>query len=85
MSTKLREMAVGQTATVTGYEGGRSGYRARLLAMGLTKGTKIKLLKLAPLGDPVEVELRGFSLSLRKAEADVLIVEPTRENSEVST
>ena len=49
-------------------------YRAKLLALGLTRGTRIRLVNVAPLGDPVELEVRGFSLSLRKDEAAVLDV-----------
>ncbi len=47
--------------------------------MGLTKGTVLKLVKLAPLGDPVELEVRGFNLSLRKEEAEVLQVRSIEE------
>lgn len=73
---KLSELAVGETAVVTGYttiEG--QGYRKRLLAMGLTPGTVLTVHRLAPLGDPVEISLRGFSLSLRRHEADALDIE----------
>ena len=75
MVAKLRDLEIGQTGVVTGYQNGRSAYRSRLLAMGLTRGTEFTLMKVAPMGDPVELELRGFNLSLRKDEADVLIVE----------
>ena len=47
----------------------------RLLAMGLTRGSVVKVIKVAPLGDPVKIEVRGYDLSLRKAEADALLVE----------
>ena len=57
-----------------GMKGGRTPYRAKLLSMGLTKGTEFKVLQFAPLGDPVEIEVRGFSLSLRREEADALIL-----------
>ena len=66
MLARLQDFEIGQTGVVTGYKDGRTTYRSRLLAMGLTRGTEFTLLKVAPLGDPVEVELRGFSLSLRK-------------------
>ena len=72
MVDTLKELPVGSSAKITGYKDDNPAYRRRLLAMGLTKGTVIKLVKIAPLGDPVEVELRGFNLSLRKAEADIL-------------
>lgn len=75
---KLRELEVGQRAVVTGYDHADSSYRGKLLAMGLTKGIELTLIKVAPLGDPVKVEVRGYSLSLRKAEADALNVESVR-------
>ena len=49
--------------------------RRRLLDMGITKGTKINVLKTAPLGDPIEVTVRGYELSLRKAEGEIIEVE----------
>jgi ferrous iron transport protein A len=75
---KLRDLATGEHAIVTGYDAGDAAYRGRLLAMGLTKGIVVKLVRVAPLGDPVKVEVRGYSLSLRKAEADALQVEAVR-------
>ncbi|GAB6096238.1 FeoA family protein [Desulfatiferula olefinivorans] len=75
MNATLRDMAVGETATVSGYVKGSTGYRERLLAMGLTRGTAISVSRIAPMGDPVEISVRGFSLSLRKDEAAALLVE----------
>ncbi len=72
---KVRHLATGQRAVVTGYDASDAAYRGKLLAMGLTRGVVLRLLKVAPLGDPVKVEVRGYSLSLRKAEADALDVE----------
>lgn len=72
---KLSDLKVGDNAAVTGFSGGSHGYRARLMAMGLTPGTCLLLKRVAPLGDPVEIEVRGFSLSLRRAEADVINVQ----------
>lgn len=72
---KLRDLATGQSAVVAGYEDADPAYRGRLLAMGLTRGSVLTVIKVAPLGDPVKVEVRGYGLSLRKAEADALIVE----------
>ena len=72
---KLKDVKLGASVVVRGYEESNPGYRSKLLAMGLTKGSILKIVKVAPLGDPVEVEVRGYDLSLRKAEADVLIVE----------
>lgn len=72
---KLRDLKAGEKAVVVGYTEGDSSYRSRLLAMGLTKGSIIKVVKVAPLGDPIKVEVRGYNLSLRKSEADALLVE----------
>ena len=72
---KLSDFTPGQSATITGFEKGDSQYRNKLLSLGLTRGTQIDIMKIAPLGDPVEVETRGFRLSLRKAEAKILILE----------
>ncbi|MFP4384337.1 MAG: ferrous iron transport protein A [Spirochaetia bacterium] len=68
----LRKLNAGEEAVITGFKEGVDSYRKKLLSMGLTKGTKVKLLKVAPMGDPIEIEVRGFKLSLRKGEADVL-------------
>lgn len=72
---KLSELRLGETAEVVGFGEGSQGYRAKLMAMGLTPGTRLTLKRLAPLGDPVEIDVRGFSLSLRKFEADAIRVE----------
>ena len=71
----LRDMAVGSQGRITGYGEGAASYRQQLLAMGLTPGIEFTVTRQAPLGDPVELHVRGFELSLRKAEADALIVE----------
>ena len=71
-SLRLNDISVGERAIVTGFEVGAAGYRSKLLAMGLTPGVTVMLSAVAPLGDPVEMEVRGFHLSLRKAEAEVL-------------
>ncbi len=82
MSGKIRDLQIGESAEIVGYDSKDQGYRSKLLAMGLTKGTVIKILKLAPLGDPVEIEVRGFNLSLRKAEADVQKISKTVQKAE---
>lgn len=75
---KLRDLKIGESAVVLGYEATDAAYRGKLLAMGLTRGSVLKLIKVAPLGDPVKVEVRGYGLSLRKTEADALIVKGAR-------
>jgi len=74
METKLRELPAGATGIVTGFAKADPAYRVKLLSMGLTKGTPFEVVRVAPLGDPVEIRVRGFSLSLRKAEADAILV-----------
>lgn len=70
----LKDMKKGMEAVVTGYGDGDMAYRAKLLALGLTRGVKVKFVNQAPMGDPVEIELRGFHLSLRRSEAAVVNV-----------
>jgi ferrous iron transport protein A len=72
MMEKLKDLSPGESTEVTGYETSEKTYREKLLSMGLTKGTVLTLQKIAPLGDPLEVTVRGFHLTLRKEEADVL-------------
>ncbi|MBV8882803.1 MAG: ferrous iron transport protein A [Chroococcidiopsidaceae cyanobacterium CP_BM_RX_35] len=76
---RLRDLAVGSTACVAGYEATARSYKRKLLAMGLTPGTEFTVTRHAPLGDPIEVKVRGFCLSLRKDEADALLVALTTE------
>ena len=66
--TTLAEVSVGQRGQVTGIEG-TDEVSLRLLEMGLTPGAEFSLLGVAPLGDPIEIEVRGYRLSLRKSEA----------------
>ncbi|MDY0091123.1 MAG: FeoA family protein [Candidatus Vecturithrix sp.] len=75
MKTSLRELHVGEKGRIIGYNKGASAYRERLLAMGLTRGTEFTIKRVAPLGDPVEISIRGFALSLRKDEAAAVVVE----------
>lgn len=71
----LSHLQPGQSARVTGLDGGNPAYRQRLLAFGLTPGTPLTLTRVAPFGDPVEVRLRGYTLTLRRDEAAILRVE----------
>ncbi len=75
MSVSLKALIVGDLAKVIGFNKTGKAYRKRLLAMGLTPGTEFQVTRYAPLGDPVEIKIRGFSLTLRKNEAEVLLVE----------
>ncbi|MCD7736088.1 MAG: ferrous iron transport protein A [Lachnospiraceae bacterium] len=67
----LREAAVGQTVTVQKITG-EGPVKRRIMDMGITKGVEIFIRKVAPLGDPVEVTVRGYELSLRKADAEMI-------------
>jgi ferrous iron transport protein A len=71
----LAELSVGQQARVAAVEG-TDDVSQRLMEMGLTPGTLVRLLGRAPLGDPLELELRGYRLSVRKSEAARVSIEP---------
>jgi ferrous iron transport protein A len=81
MHITLKELKVGQQARVAGFAKGAPGYRHRLLTMGLTPGTALTMMRVAPLGDPVEIEVRGYSLSLRRDEAAVLHIVTAAEGN----
>lgn len=74
MEQTLADISVGETGTVLGFVKGTQAYRQKLLAMGLIKGAEFQVARVAPMGDPVEIRVRGFSLSLRKDEAKALLV-----------
>lgn len=70
----LKELKVGQTAKVAKLHG-EGAVKRRIMDMGITKGAEIYLRKVAPLGDPLEVTVRGYELSLRKADAEMIEIE----------
>ena len=70
----LREAKCGQKVTVTRISG-EGAIKRRIMDMGITKGTEVFMRKVAPLGDPVEVTVRGYELSLRKADAEMIFVQ----------
>ncbi len=70
----LREVKVGQTARVVKLHG-EGALKRRIMDMGITKGVEIYVRKVAPLGDPLELNVRGYELSLRKADAELIEVE----------
>ena len=74
MSQTLKQVPCGKTVTVRRLQG-EGPIKRRIMDMGITKGTQIFVRKVAPLGDPVEVTVRGYELSLRKADADMILVE----------
>ncbi|MDO4560774.1 MAG: FeoA family protein [bacterium] len=71
----LKEAQPGESVSVVKVHG-TGALRRRLLDMGITKGSRIDVLKMAPLGDPIEVTIRGYELSLRKSEGEMVEVEP---------
>ncbi len=77
----LSELSVGDEAVITGYAIGEAAYRSKLLALGLTRNEKFQVVKCAPLGDPIEIEVRGYRLSLRKEEATTILVRRLHEEA----
>ncbi len=69
----LGEAKVGSTVVITKIEG-EGAYKRRIMDMGLTKGTQLYIRKVAPLGDPVEITVRGYELSVRKEDAKCVLV-----------
>ena len=70
----LREVRVGETVNVVKIHG-EGALRRRIMDMGITKGVEIYVRKVAPLGDPVEINVRGYELSLRRADAEMIEIE----------
>ena len=70
----LRDVPVGQSAKIVKLHG-EGAVKRRIMDMGLTRGTEVTVRKVAPLGDPLELTVRGYELSLRKADADAIQVE----------
>ena len=70
----LRDVRIGQTARVVKLHG-EGAVKRRIMDMGITKGVEVYVRKVAPLGDPIELTVRGYELSLRKADAEMVEVE----------
>ena len=70
----LRDVAIGESATVRRLTG-EGAVKRHIMDMGITKGTEVFVRKVAPLGDPIEVTVRGYELSLRKADAEMIQVD----------
>ena len=75
----LKELKVGDTARVVKLYG-EGAVKRRIMDMGLTKGVDVQIRKVAPVGDPIEVTGRGYELSIRKADAEIIEVETVRNN-----
>lgn len=72
---KFSDLKPGESAEIVGYNTGDSQYKSKLLSLGLVRGVRLKVLQVAPLGDPVKVAVLSYRLSLRKEEANVLMLE----------
>ena len=70
----LRQIGIGETGKVVKLHG-EGAVKRRIMDMGITRGVEVYIRKVAPLGDPIEVTVRGYELSLRKADADMIEVE----------
>jgi ferrous iron transport protein A len=72
---QVSDLRVGQKARILAFLKGDGVYRRKLIALGLLPGTTFTLSRMAPLGDPIEIQIRGYALSLRKHEANILLIE----------
>ncbi|MDD6920373.1 MAG: ferrous iron transport protein A [Eubacteriales bacterium] len=72
--TTVKELKIGQTAKITKVNG-QGAVKRRIMDMGVTKGTTLQIHKVAPLGDPIQIFIRGYELSLRKEDADQIEVQ----------
>ena len=70
----LKEVPIGETAKVVKLHG-EGAVKRRIMDMGITKGVEVHIRKVAPLGDPIEVTVRGYELSLRKADAEMIEIQ----------
>ncbi|MFP4154390.1 MAG: FeoA family protein [Halothiobacillaceae bacterium] len=75
MSTTMDTLSVGDSARIVGYTGASKVFRRKLLSMGLTPGTEFEVIRCAPMGDPMELRVREFLLSIRRDEAVIILVE----------
>ena len=75
MSVTLDKLPVGKCARITSVDGGEISLRKHILDMGLTPGTEVTLVKTAPMGDPIQLHLRGYELTLRRSEAEKIEIQ----------
>ncbi len=71
----LADLSPGEIGKICGFRKGDKAYRQKLLTMGLTPNTQFEVIRRAPLGDPIQIRVRDFHLSLRQAETALLIIE----------
>lgn len=72
---KLKQMKPGDEGRITGYSNNDHDFRSRLLILGATPGVPFRVLRVAPLGDPIEISVRGSCISVRKGEIEIMDVE----------
>ena len=75
MPLTIDQLKPGQQAKITGFKACDASYRRQLMALGLTPGTMISIIRIAPMGDPIQIEVRQAALALRKQEAAILQLE----------
>lgn len=73
---QLKDMAIGSKGRVKSMNTSTSEYRKRLLMLGVTPGSTLEVIRVAPLGDPIELRIRGCLITVRKDEAEILDIEP---------
>lgn len=74
MERTLKDLKPGEKSIITNVLGDKGAVKRRLMDMGVTRGAEVTVRKVAPLGDPIEVNIRGYELTLRKSEAENIIV-----------
>ena len=75
MSSALSTLAPGQTAVICGYADADTQSQQRFMSMGLIEGVEVEVLRYAPAGDPIEIRVMGYALSLRKVDAAAILIE----------
>ncbi|HIU85264.1 MAG TPA: ferrous iron transport protein A [Candidatus Aphodousia gallistercoris] len=73
---QLKDMPIGSKGRIKGMKNTLPEYRRRLVMLGATPGTTFEVIRVAPLGDPIELRVRGSSISVRRDEAEILEIEP---------
>lgn len=74
MSTPLSELAVGQSGVVLGFKY-ENNMTDRLMQLGIIEGVEIKVTRVAPSGDPIELDIAGYALSMRKTDAEIVVIQ----------
>ena len=73
---QLKDMPIGSKGRIKGMKSGQPEYRRRLVMLGVTPGATFEVIRVAPLGDPIELRVRGSAISVRRNEAEILEIEP---------